>query len=229
MLPQVLLILHHPLVRSTLVFDFEAKKWEDPPLRSKRPYPGNHHCAEVDGRKLIILGGLTLGATKGQVYDFDADTWEEFSMPYEAGSASSALINKTIHYCGGIQESIKDTVSTCYSLDISKPFDTWSASWVKIPDMPYGINHAAHCTDGKRFYVIGGRKGRNRPGPSFTYNQVYDPATNTWDGQLKPLPIARGGMGKCVVAGTLRSEGGNGVKVYVFGGEIKPPEEGFNE
>ena len=87
--------------------------------------------------------------------------------------------------------------------------------------MPEGVNHAAHCTDGSRFYVIGGRKGGNTPGEGFDYTQVYDPVTRTWEVlDNAPLPVPRGGMGKC-----LAKDG----KIYVLGGESKAALPGFTE
>lgn len=198
-----------------MVFDFKTSRWLDPAQFAKRPFPGNHHCAEVHDQHLFLLGGLTYGNGKGQVYDFDKNQWSEFDMPFEAGSASSALIGDYIYYCGGIWEKIKDTVNTCQKLHIHTMH--WSSD---LSNMKYGVNHAAHCSDGTKFYVIGGRKGGNSPGESFDYNQVYDPQKNSWV-QKAPLPVPRGGMGKCIVAGKATHQGGTGKKLYVFGGESR--------
>jgi N-acetylneuraminic acid mutarotase len=84
--------------------------------------------------------------------------------------------------------------------------------------MRVGRNHTAATSDGKRFYVSGGRDGPNQVANGFNDLQIYDPALGTWawsgDGVsgLAPLPQARGGMGTAV---WFQNE------LYVFGGETK--------
>lgn len=126
-------------------------------------------------------------------------------MPFASGSGSSILLGDTAYYCGGIDESINDTVDTCAMMDVSNGEYTWT----DMPSMPEGVNHAAHCTDGLNFYIIGGRKGGNTVSEAYDYNQVYNTRTKEWK-LLAPLPVPKGGAGQCVV---------NGGQIYVIGGE----------
>jgi N-acetylneuraminic acid mutarotase len=86
--------------------------------------------------------------------------------------------------------------------------------------MAAGRNHAAGGTDGRRFWIFGGRGkgsgGGNEVANGFADVQFYDPATNTWtwsgapSALLAPMPQARGGMGRAV---HLDGE------FYILGGE----------
>jgi N-acetylneuraminic acid mutarotase len=116
------------------------------------------------------------------------------------GSASTAVIGRTLYLAGGI---VADTTTTrAAALDL----DTWT--WRDLPDMPRGRNHAAAATDGERLYIFGGRGAGSGDGNvvanGFDDVQIYDPATDSWTvsdgspGAPPPLPQARGGMGKAV-------------------------------
>ena len=179
----------------------------------RRPFTGNHHALESLAGKLYLFGGLG-GGSEGrvQIYDPQADTWSlGASMPWAAGSCSSAQIGGVVYVSGGIVSS-----STVANLSVYDPqTDTWDAGGPLSP-MPVGVNHAASATDGSLFVVFGGRSGPNVPQDGFDVVQIYDPATDTWDasGQggssLTPMPQGRGGTGRAV---WYQQE------FYVFGGE----------
>ena len=101
-------------------------------------------------------------------------------------------------------------------------FDPTAGRWSERAPMPLPRNHAASATDGRRFYVFGGRgpgSGEaNVVANGFADVQIYDPATDTWTTSsdsgsgVPPLPQARGGMGKAAYV-----DG----EFYVLGGETK--------
>ena len=179
---------------------------------SSRPFPGDHHAAEVVDGKFYLIGGLEAGSEgKVQVYDPVADTWSMGTdMPWAGGSVSTCAIGDLIYACGGIVGA--STVSN------AAVYDTTSNLWATLAPMPVGRNHTAATTDGTRFFVFGGRDGGNFVSNGFDDTQIYDPVTNTWawsgDGVsgLAALPQFRGGMGKAVY---YRGE------FYVFGGETQ--------
>src|SRR5207344_942921 len=58
----------------TLAFDIPAGRWTN--LNVARPFPGNHHTAEVFNGKLYLFGGLG-GGSEGrvQIYVPSANAW----------------------------------------------------------------------------------------------------------------------------------------------------------
>lgn len=196
---------------ATFIFDLASGTWS---TGAARPYPGNHHAAEVYNGKLYLFGGFTAGSDgKVQIYDPVTDAWTQGAdMPFAAGSSASALIGSKVYIAGGIvSDGTTDRVSR---------YDPETDSWAELAPMPQGRNHTAATTDGQKLYVFGGRGAgsgdRNVTTNGFDTFQLYDPATNTWTSSetpgspLPPLPQARGGMGKAVRLGDY---------LYVFGGE----------
>ena len=187
----------------TLAYDTAAKTWTSSGLAT-RPFPGNHHAAEVFGGKLFLFGGLGGGSEgKVQIFDPAANQWTEGApMPFAAGSSSSAVIGSQVYVAGGIVGSATTTQAARYT----PATDTWQA----IAPMPQGRNHAAAESDGAKMFVFGGRGPGSGDGNvvanGFNTVQGYDPATDSWASSLdagstlEPLPQARGGMGTAVFA-----------------------------
>ncbi|MEO5799590.1 MAG: kelch repeat-containing protein [Gemmatimonadales bacterium] len=185
--------------RSTAVYDIAAGRWR-PDAAEERPAAGNHHAAEVVNGKLYLLGGLGRDAEgRVQIYDPVSNRWSLGPpMPFAAGSSSSALIDGRLYVAGGIVGHA--TTASAAVLDIA------SGTWSTIKSMPRPRNHAASGTDGKRFFVFGGRGpgsgDSNVVANGFNDVQIYDPESGTWsvsDGSPEapqPLPQARGGTGK---------------------------------
>ncbi len=204
---------------ATLAYDLGQHVWFD--NLPARPFPGDHHAAEVINGKLYLFGGLD-GGSEGKVQIFDPYTqvWTlGADIPFATGSASTALINGKVYLAGGIIGAM--TVSS------AAVFDPATNSWTSIAPMPQGRNHAAASTDGIRFYVFGGRGPGSGDGnfeaEGFDDTQIYDPATNIWvssgdaGSTLAPLPQKRGGMGKAAFLGG---------EFYVIGGETVPSGTG---
>lgn len=197
---------------ATLAYDVGTRTWQTG--LAPRPFVGHHHAAEVIGGKLYLFGGLgSNSAGKVQIYDPATDSWSlGTDMPFAAGSSSSAVIDGLVYVAGGIVGSTTTKQAAVY--------DPVSDSWQSIPEMKQGRNHAAAATDGERLYVFGGRGPGSGDGNvvanGFDTVQIYDPATEVWTSSLdagstiRPLPQARGGMGKAVF---LDGE------FYVMGGE----------
>jgi N-acetylneuraminic acid mutarotase len=197
----------------TLAYDTTANTWTSSGLAT-RPFPGNHHAAEVVGGKLYLFGGLGGGSEgKVQIYDPATNQWTQGApMPFAAGSSSSAVIGSQVYVSGGIVGSS----TTAQAARYTPSTNTWQA----IAPMPQGRNHAAAESDGSRMFVFGGRGAGSGDGNvvanGFDTVQIYNPATNTWvssldsGSTLKPLPQARGGMGTAVFT--------NG-EFWIMGGE----------
>jgi N-acetylneuraminic acid mutarotase len=200
----------------TLSYDLSRGIWDEASARAPRPFPDNHHAAEVWDGKLYLLGGVGPAAGKTQIYDPERDRWTLGpDLPFAAGSSASALINGKIFVAGGIVGN-RETTGRMAMLDPR------TGRWAERAPMPLPRNHAASATDGRRFYVFGGRGpgsgDANVVANGFADVQIYDPATDTWTTSadsgsgVPPLPQARGGMGKAAYV--------NG-EFYIFGGETK--------
>jgi N-acetylneuraminic acid mutarotase len=191
---------------ATLAYNLVTHTWID--NLAARPFPGNHHAAEVVDGKLYILGGLDSGQGKVQIYDPATNQWSlGADMPFGAGSCASSIIGGQIYVAGGI-------VGTADNNRLAR-YDPATNQWTELAAMPVARNHTASATDGQKLYIFGGRDAPNRVANGFADVQIYDPATNTWDRNgsgtgIPPLPQARGGMGKAVFL--------NG-EFYVIGGE----------
>jgi N-acetylneuraminic acid mutarotase len=198
---------------ATLAYDIATETWTSSGLAT-RPFPGDHHAAEVVDGKLYLFGGLGGGSEgKVQIYDPATNHWSEGApMPFAAGSSSSAVIGNQVYVAGGIVGSS----TTAQAARYTPATNTWQA----IAPMPQGRNHAAAESDGAKMFVFGGRGPGSGDGNvvanGFNTVQIYDPATNSWKSSLdpgstlEPLPQARGGMGTAVFA--------NG-EFWVMGGE----------
>lgn len=198
---------------ATLAYDLSRREWSSTTALSSRPFPRDHHAAEVVNGRLYLLGGSGDAAGRTQVYDPTSDTWTiGENMPFVAGSSASASIDGKIYVVGGIVED--------ETTDRAAVYDPENDEWREISPMPSPRSHAAYGTDGLRLYVFGGRAQRSGDADGvagdFADVQIYDPATDTWasggeDGTgPSPLPRARTEMGRAVFA-----EG----RFYIFGGE----------
>lgn len=196
----------------TFAYNLYEQEWLPANTYAIRPNKGHHHCIEVYHDKIYVIGGIGAASeSKVQIFDPAANTWTMgMSVPsaLASGSGNSVLHKGKIYYCGGIQKSV--TINMCGVYDIA--LNTWDLSMMP---MPAGRNHAAHVTDGRKMYVIGGRTGGNNIGTGFSDIQVYDFATANWTvlsdtGEADSFPYPRGGMGGAIY---------HGDSIYVFGGE----------
>lgn len=200
--------------QATLILDLGTGLWRAANHARQRHAVAHHHAAEVFDGELWLLGGLSPEQPEAvQIYDPRTDAWRLGpALPFATGSSASALIDGRFYLAGGI---IGDTTTR-----LAASLDPRTGKWRLIAPMPRARNHAASGTDGRRLYVFGGRGpgsgDRNTVANGYDDVQVYDPVTDSWtasgDGPdaPRPLPQARGGMGK---AAYLNGE------FYVIGGE----------
>ncbi len=199
---------------ATLVLDLVQGSWRPVGEATQRPVAGHHHAAEVFGGEWYLLGGLRARSLDYvQVYSPITNRWRLGPpIPFPTGSAASAVIGSHIYVAGGV---VDDTTTRQ-----AARLDPVAGTWSPIAPMPLARNHVASATDGRRWYLFGGRGpgsgDANQVANGFAEVQVYDPETDSWtvsgigEGAPLPLPQARGGMGKAVYA--------NG-EFYVLGGE----------
>ena len=182
-----------------------------------RPFPYHHHAGEVYNGKFYLIGSLDdNGFGKMQIYDPATDSWTVGpTAPFLSGSAPSALINGEIYVCGGCVAWISAT-------DQLAKYNPISNTWTSLTHMPQGRHHAGSGTDGKKFYLFGGRAGAGgvvEDGSNTV--QIYDPATDTWvssdtpGSSIAPVPQMR--------SGSMRIPYINGEFYYIGGETLDQP------
>lgn len=183
---------------------FDVKEWED---IAEPPIHGDHMEAVVYKNLVYVFGGKWRKETgnRVQIYDIENNYWTfGKAMAWHMGGGNAVLINDIIYVCGGMDYYTHDKKGTTSQCGIYDPNnDSWSYD---MTNMPYGRNHAAYGTDGKRMYIMTGRGNDNGDANGNTLKfslgydtiQIYDPATDTWttsvDDGVEPSPVPRAGV-----------------------------------
>ncbi|MCS7032793.1 MAG: hypothetical protein NZ561_02230, partial [Phycisphaerae bacterium] len=146
---------------ATLSFNLSNNTWSTSEL-PQRPFGGHHHGAEVLNGKLYLIGGLGASAGRLQIFDPVARKWTLGpNIPFSTGSAATAVIRGKIYVAGGIVGSSSSNPGGTATTDLAAVYNPATNAWSMIAPMPRGVNHAASGTDGSKFYVFGGRDGKN--------------------------------------------------------------------
>jgi len=130
----------------------------------------------VDGW-IYVLGDYNYSSNNGRFtrYDPVSHAWESLpDIPSGRGQAAAAAVDGVIYYFGG-----NNCFSNCW-LNTVDAFDTATSTWMTefttLPGDPRGFLTAT-AVSGK-IYVMGGVNSYTLP--TYSYNYVYDPATNSW-------------------------------------------------
>lgn len=176
----------------TQIFNFETNLWT---LGSKRPVHarGDHHGGVTIGDKFYLFGGFSCDGRLIHSYTIATDTWatDATKMPLPLGSPAVVAVGTTVYLCGGVDNAARKRSRKCFSRDMATDRSPWS----ELADMPEGVHHTAHGTDGKSMFIFGGKtldRNGNHPGTNFV--QRYNIATGVWSEQ-GPMPCTRGGTG----------------------------------
>jgi N-acetylneuraminic acid mutarotase len=137
------------------------------------------------------------------------DSWTTEAPMQQARSALSvAVVNGKIYAIGGstLQGSPPYTGGI---VGTNEEYDPATDTWVFKTPMPTPRTGFGIAVYNNKIYCIGGEvtyKNDNKP-PLTNVNEVYDPATNTWETK-EPMPTPRYGMRANIVNG----------KIYLIGG-----------
>lgn len=174
------------------------------------------------GGKLHVFGGLAPGwKPKGLVYEYDPakNAWtKKKPMPLLSHHLALAEMNGKIYVFGGFK--LPESGPPAWEpIDNAWEYDPAADSWKPLAPLPTKRGSANALAVNGKIYVIGGaglHPGSKetslhpaRPHRSVSVNEVYDPATNTWETK-SPMPTARNHAAAGVVNG----------KIYVIGGRI---------
>jgi len=172
--------------------------------------------------KLYVFGGLAPGWTpKGLVYEYDpaSDTWtKKKNMPLASHHLALAEVNGKILVFGGFSKPEKGPTAWV-PLDNVWEYDPAADTWKALAPLPTKRGSANAVVHNGKVYVIGGaglHPGSKetalhpaRPHRALATNEVYDPATNTWETR-QSMPTARNHAAAGIVGG----------KVYIIGGRV---------
>jgi hypothetical protein len=177
----------------TQVYDPSTDMWEN---RTAAPKDFHGAMPNVVGDKIYLISGLASYGNGGvisasdasYVYDTASDSWSTIApiTTSVVGYASAVLDSKIYIISGGTS-----TPSLQNATNLVQIFDPKSNQWNVGKELPYGVYGGAACsTEGvsapKRIYVVGGNTfyggwtSADLTPHGTTYNQVYDPATDSW-------------------------------------------------
>jgi N-acetylneuraminic acid mutarotase len=199
------------------------------------PEPDEELYGVAANGKLYVIGGWKDGKAGGVTYEYDpaTDKWtKKQSMPRPAHHAALAAANGKIYVMGGFvapSDTLLPLGAAWQPIDNAWEYDPSADSWKSLPPLPTKRGSAVAVEVGGKIYTIGGattvdgrvlddslgRLGDSKDqyftafGPSrvLNVNEVYDPATNTWESR-EPMSVARNHAFGAAVNG----------KIYVIGG-----------
>jgi len=173
--------------------------------------------------KMYVIGGWGDGKARGVNYEYDpaTDVWTKKSpMPHPAHHAAVAAVNGKIYAFGGFVAPANTAIplgAAWEPIADAWEFNPATDSWKALAPLPGKRGSAIAAEVGGKIYVIGGAttmEGSKDPfftafGPArvLATNDVYDPATNTWESR-NAMSVPRNHAFSGVVNG----------KIYVIGG-----------
>lgn len=176
----------------------------------------------ASGGKLYVFAGLAPGwKPKALVYEYDpaTDQWtKKKNMPLASHHVALAELNGKIYVMGGFK--YPDSGKPAWQpIDNAWEYDPAKDTWKALAPLPTKRGSLNAVVQGGKIYVIGGAgvyPGSKavdihpaRPHLVLGTNEVYDPATNTWETR-RPMPTAR----NHAAAGMVNN------KIYVIGGRV---------
>jgi N-acetylneuraminic acid mutarotase len=196
-----------------------AQKWA---TAAPFPEPAEEVYGIAAGGKLYVFGGLAPGWTpKGMVYEYDpaADAWtKKRNMPLLSHHVALAELNGKIYVFGGFTKPEKGPTAWV-PIDNAWEYDPRADAWKPLAPVPTKRGSANAVVHDGKIYLIGGaglHPGSKetslhpaRPHRALATNEVYDPATDTWQAR-SPMPTAR----NHAAAGMVNN------RIYIIGGRI---------
>lgn len=206
-------------VTMVLVPGAYAQKWSK---AAAFPEPAEEVYGIAAGGKFYVFGGIAPGwKPKGMVYEYDTenDTWtKKKNMPLASHHVALTELNGKIYMMGGFKYPDKGKPSWV-PIDNAWEYDPAKDSWKALAPLPTKRGSPNAVAHNGKIYVIGGagvHPGSKavdihpaRPHRALDVNEVYDPATNTWE-KRSPMPTARNHAS----AGMVND------KIYVIAGRL---------
>jgi N-acetylneuraminic acid mutarotase len=213
------------VIASVVVATSALAQMPTSPYKKGAPFPEPDeelYGVTVNG-KLYVIGGWGDGKARGVNYEYDpaTDVWTKKSpMPHPAHHAALAAVNGKIYAFGGFVSPANTAIpvgAAWEPIADAWEFNPATDSWKPLAPLPGKRGAAVAAEVGGKIYVIGGAttmEGSKDPfftafGPARVLgtNDVYDPATNTWESR-NPMSVPRNHAFSGAVNG----------KIYVIGG-----------
>jgi len=158
---------------------------------------------------LTILCSLLVSLPNITAVRAAEDSWTTMEpMPTARAGIGVAVVGGKIYAIGGSYDSVGET----------EEYDPATNTWATKTSMPTPRMWLGIAVVENKIYVIGGDSGNWEVGITPTsVNEVYDPATDTWE-TLTPMPTKRMAVSANVVDG----------KIYVIGGGQRAPNTNFD-
>lgn len=177
-----------------------AQKWSK---AADFPDPAEEVYGVGAGGKFYVFGGIAPGwKPKGMVYEYDPanNTWtKKNNMPLASHHVALEEMNGKIYVMGGFKYPDQGKPAWV-PIDNAWEYDPANDTWKALAPMPTKRGSPNAVAHKGKIYVIGGagvHPGSKavdihpaRPHRALDVNEVYDPATNTWE-KRSPMPTAR--------------------------------------
>lgn len=173
---------YNPDIRATRrsdVYDPASDTWK---RIADMPVSLTHQGMVVDGTTVWLVGGY-IGDHPGpgtkQVWKYDTikNTWSRSpDLPDERGAGAAAIVDRTLHFFGGMNEQRTVDMGTHWALNLANP----SAGWKRLADMPNPRNHLTGVALAGRIYAIGGHYQQEYEAVTQREVDRFDPATGKW-------------------------------------------------
>ena len=197
------------------VFDPKAKSWR---RLQDLPSAITHMNMVLDGRTVWFAGGFKdgyKGHTIAEVWSYDIDK-DRFTaaplLPETRGGGGLALVDRKLHYMGGVKADRDTDAEDHWVLDLDK-WDKGAARWENAAPLPAPRNQFSTVTLDGKIYVIGGQLHHDSVQIDQARVDIYDPKTDSFS------------RGPQLPKGHSHSEGGsftNGGRIYIVGGHTTP-------
>jgi N-acetylneuraminic acid mutarotase len=168
------------------------------------PTPTGFAVAACDN-KIYVIGGAELGfqfplyyssnvsySAVNEVYDPSTNTWAtKASMPIGTSNMQANTVNGKIYVIGGsiITAGTPPYTWATPTINFTEIYDPVTDSWTRGAPIPYPVIGYASAVVDNKIYVISGQDEYNLPDINVTFNQIYDPASDSWSSGAS-MPVA---------------------------------------
>jgi N-acetylneuraminic acid mutarotase len=163
---------------------------------------------------VLLFGAFAVSCATASLEGMVQNSWvSKEPMQVARSGLGVTAVNGKIYAIGGTtREGVSPSSYTGGVVGTTEEYNPATDKWVFKKSMPTPREHFSTAVFQNKIYCIGGQAGVNESTyePIYTdVNEVYDPATDTWETKT-PMPTPRLGLDANTVNG----------KIYLIGGQI---------